>query len=184
MLKIEALDDVTSDTDGLSDLLQSVAGPMDDDETFTPDPDPAYASPSLGDRVFGETASKEDKPAPGRRVTTAMRKDIRGKVAMLLTLAGGAWSARDPHCGGVLLDAIPDRETPDGPADGIASAIADLVCDSPDLVKWFSSSGRYLKWFTLAMAMQPVLQGVFAHHVSHTVAADGQEPDWSNYGAG
>lgn len=184
MLKIDDLDDVTDDTDALSDLLES-PDPLADADVFTADPDPAYASPSLEDRLFGGGAEKDKPAAAGRRVTTAVRKDIRGKVAMLLTLAGGAWSARDPHCGGVLLEAIPDRETPDGPADGIATAIADLVCDSPDLIKWFTTSGRYLKWFTLAMAVQPVLQAAFAHHISHTVTEDGQAPpDWAHYGAG
>lgn len=182
MLRIQELDDVTDSADGLSDLLESATPEAaEEGQDYAPDPEPHFGT-SFEDRVFGDkTADKPD----GRRVTVATRKDIRGKVTMLLAIAGVTWSARDPQCGGALLACAPDRETPDGVAVGIATAITDLICDSPDLVKFFTSSGRYMKWLTLAMSVQPVLQMVFGHHVSHTVADDVEsEQDWSQYGAG
>jgi hypothetical protein len=182
--KIEGLDDVTADDAALSDLLTAPVGAEvgQDGELgelgeLAADPDPGYAPPALEDRIFG------DPDRPARRVSQTVRKDIRGKIAMLLVMVGGGLAARDPHCGGAVLDAIADHDTPEGPQDGIATALADLVCDSPDMVKWFTSSGRYLKWFNLALAIQPVVQMGFAHHVSHSVSDEDQGDDWGRYAA-
>lgn len=177
-LKIEDPEDVTGDADALADLLTSPP-PSDQDgpAEFTQDPDPDYGRTPIEDRLF------VDKPTPSR-VSVSVRKDIRGKIAMLLVIVGGGLAARDQHCGNALLDAIPDTEEDGGDTrEGIATALSDLICDSPDMVKWFTTSGRYLKWLTLAMSVQPVIQAAVSHHISHTVREDQAAPDWSGYAA-
>lgn len=177
MLRVAELADVADDDAALTDLLSTPdTGPAtpDGDSAFTPDPEPDYGRLGLEDRIFpdGSAAGK----ATTKRVSIAVRKDIRAKVAMLLMLVGSAWSARDAHCGGALLDSVGDRE--DEGRVGVASALTDIICDSPDLVGFFTTSGSYMKWLTLALAVQPLATTVVGHHITHTVHDDG-EPDWS-----
>lgn len=175
MLKVAGLADVADDDAALTDLLSTPDdGPAtsDGDAAFAPDPEPDYGRLGLEDRIFPDAAGK----ASSKRVTVAVRRDIRAKVAMLLMLVGSAWSARDAHCGGALLDSVGDSE--DEGRVGVASALTDIICDSPDLVGFFTTSGSYLKWLTLALAVQPLATTVVGHHITHTVH-DGGEPDWS-----
>lgn len=144
------------------------------------DPDPGYGRESIADRLFPD--DDFDKPV---RVTQALKKDVRGKLAMLLGITGAAWSNRDQICGGMLLQSIPDRVDDESgeQVPGLATAIADIVCDSPDMVKWFTTSGKYMKWITLALAAQPVLTVIAGHHVMHTITEEPQdERDYSGFG--
>ncbi|HJP74917.1 MAG TPA: hypothetical protein VJ914_11645, partial [Pseudonocardiaceae bacterium] len=128
-------------------------------------------------------------PVTPKRVTQAVQKDIRGKVAMLLSVGGAAWAARDPYCGGGLLDTIPDRPVydEDGPtgdtSPGLATALTDIFIESPEIVNWFTTSGKYMKWLTLATVLQPLLVKLWAHHISHSVKDEQAPPDWSMYAA-
>ncbi len=106
---------------------------------------------------------------------------------MLLMVIGGTWASRDPYCGQALVDAIPDRGWPaddDAVSEGLASSLTELVCGSPELVRWFSAGGRYLKWMSVAMAVQPVVQAMVAHHITHSADADAPAGDqqWAQYG--
>lgn len=181
-LKFSELADVTGSSDDLEELLNGNSAAMPE---FSADPAPDYGKTSLEDRMFSDANGKAT--AAGKRVTTAVRKDVRGKVAMLLMVGGSAFAARDPQCGGALLDAIPDRDTPEDegePVTGLATALTDLICDSPDIVKWFTTSGSYMKWLTLALAIQPVVTSVVHHHITHTISDDpNAEPNWEQYGS-
>lgn len=172
----------TSEADELLALLN--------DEGQTSDPEPGYmdAKTPMEDRIFPDEPVKS---APPKRVNLSTRKDIRGKVAMLLTVPGSMWAGRDPHCGGAFLEAIPDQvgevindqgELEEATSPGIATALTDIICESPDVVNWFTSSGKYMKWLTLAMAVQPVLATAFQHHVTHSLASTEEtSDDWSRY---
>lgn len=165
------------------------------DELVADDPEPGYPPPSLKDQLFGRGprhTSRPRKPTTSKKtpadkpVTATVRKDVRGKVAMFLTMFGAGWSTRDEHCGQALLDAIGDQSTPAGTSPGIATALTDILCDSPDIVTWFTTGGSYMKWLTLATTLEPVLSMLFRHHVAHTVAEhdEGQAPaDWGMYAA-
>lgn len=157
--------------------LQALLAPTQQEE-IQRDPEPVYEEPvGFEDRLFPD----EPRPRP-KPVTKALQKDIKGKVAMLLMVPGSMWAGRDEHCGGAFLDAIPDDVDAEGDATpGIASALTDIICDSPDMVKWFTTSGKYMKWFTLAMAVQPVLATAFHHHVTHAIQDTPQEQDFSQY---
>lgn len=156
--------------------------PVEDDLEFAADPDPDYGRSSIADKVF------PDHPLPPKKITQAVQRDIRGKVAMLLTVAGAGWKARDPYCGGEFLGSIPDHVLVDDEgntefAPGLASALTDIFIDSPDIVSWFTTSGKYMKYLTLAMVVQPLLTKLWAHHIAHSVQDDGEQApqDWSMY---
>jgi hypothetical protein len=113
-------------------------------------------------------AAPRDIPSPrGKhaRVTATVRRDIEAKVGIMLEVPGRVWEARDPWCGGAFVAQLPETR----------AAFADLVCDSPDMVAWFTGvGGGFMKWLNLLVALQPVGTMLYAHHIAHAVgqAAD------------
>lgn len=175
----DQLDDIVTNSDESPQVPDYPDFP--EAEALIPDPEPGWDKPSFADRVFPETPAAKSS---AKKITVAVRKDIRAKTAMILTVLGSGWAAKDPYCGGALIEAVPDGTTPEGDvAPGIATALTDIFCDSPDIVAWFTTSGRYLKWLTLAMAIQPVLTMAAQHHFTHTVGddEDSQASDYSQY---
>ena len=131
-----------------------------------PDEPPAHASKAR--RKAARAAGREPRAAAKIRVTVSVRADITAKIAMPLEIGGQIWRARDPLCGTVFLE----QRAP------IAEALADIVCDSPDLVAFFTGpGGAFMRYLNLAAALWPVLEVLAAHHVWHTVeiAPDGAE---------
>lgn len=179
LLFADQIDDVSEDPAEIAELLDSLAdfdGGLRDDiaaGSFLEDPDPGYDKPSVAERVIG---SKGSKTGGARKPSAAVRKDIRAKVAIFLSMGGTVWESRDAHCGGALLSSVPET----------SDALTDIFCDSPDIVNWFTASGKYMKWLNLAAALQPVAATMFSHHVSHSLRDEepGAEPDWSQYRAG
>ena len=102
------------------------------------------------------------------RLTAAVRKDVEAKIRFVLVPAGQVWQARDPWCGGAFSQQEPE----------VSSALAEIVCDSPDLLAWFSGpAGGFMKYFRLFMALQPVAMTVWMHHLRHVeLPADAQQP--------
>ena len=175
-LQFAGVDEELSDEE-LTAFLASGAGDDDglDETAFLDDPDPGFEKPSVAERVLGAKNSKAKTSTQGRKPTAAVRKDIRGKVAMMMMMGATVWETRDAPCGAALSEAVPD----------VSDALTDILCDSPDIVNWFTSSGRYLKWLNLAAALQPVMGTLFAHHVTHSIEdEDAPPPDWSQYRAG
>lgn len=112
------------------------------------------------------------KPSPPRtaskvKVTGAIRADVHAKIRFALRPLGGVWQARDQICGSAFLEQEP----------AISDAVADLVCDSPDLLAFFTGpGGGFMKYLKLAMACQPVAMVLWMHHIVHAIAdgPDGQ----------
>ena len=70
-------------------------------------------------------------------------------------------------CGGRFLDQ----------RDPIVDALTDIVCDSADLVAFFTGpGGAFMKYLNLGAAVWPVAEMVAAHHVYHSIALDDTEP--------
>lgn len=184
----EQLDDVSTDEEALADFLDLARsraatddeGPLFSDAdlrgvSFDADPDPGFGKPGIEDKIIPDSAFD---PPKGRAVSARIQKDVRAKTAFMLTAVGGVWQSRDRHCGGVFMDSVPE----------VSEALADIFCDSPDIVKWFTASGKYMKYMTLVMALQPVVTTIAAHHVFHSIDEQNDEPgaaaDWSQYRAG
>jgi hypothetical protein len=133
-----------------------------------PDQPPGHARPRARRRERPTSAG----PARPPRVTAGIRTDIRAKVELILMAPGAVWAARDPICGGTFIEQIPDT----------SDAFTDIICDSPDLVAFFTGpGGAFMRWLKLGAALMPVGQAVMAHHVYHTVELaegpdDAQQP--------
>lgn len=162
---------------------EPMAGPGRDDppgpppepsaeDDLEPDPPPVHLH-----------GAKPRAPRPGKaatvKVTPAIRRDINAKLQLMLFVPGKVWETRDPWCGGVFVQQLP--ETTD--------ALTDIICDSPDLVAFFTGpAGGFMKYMKLILALQPVGVMAWSHHIAHTVggpAANGQGPvpDMADYAA-
>jgi hypothetical protein len=152
--------------------------PSSDDEEIPEDTPPRHGGPGIipPDR---RTRTTSHGHGSGKiRVTAAVRKDIEAKVTMMLIVPGKIWQARDPACGGVFVDTIP----------GQAPAWTDIICDSADLVEFFTGTGgAFMKYLNLMTVLMPVFQMVWAHHVAHTVELRpetvAEAPDLTAYAA-
>lgn len=120
-------------------------------------------------RLKDKRGSKAPPPrvTPKVKVTAAIRTDVHAKIRFALRPLGGVWQARDQICGSVFLEQEPE----------ISDALADIVCDSPDLLAFFTGpGGGFMKYLKLAMAFQPVAMVLWMHHIAHAIAdgPDGQ----------
>ena len=137
-----------------------------------PGVDPA---PAHGRRDWKRAPGKPPpRPRPGR-VTAGIRGDIDAKIRFALQVPGTIWQARDPLCGGTFIEQIPDT----------AEAFTDIVCDSADLVAFFTGpGGSFMKILKVGAALMPVVQVTMAHHVYHSVElAEGEPQADVNYAA-
>jgi hypothetical protein len=118
-----------------------------------PDEPPAHA------RRKRRKTPEAEKPKRAR-IAVGIRADINAKVSMPLEVGGTIWAARDQLCGGVFLAQRP----------AIADALTDIICESPDLVAWFTGpASGFMRYLNLAGALWPVVEMIGAHHVYHSV---------------
>lgn len=99
---------------------------------------------------------------PDVKVTPKVIGDIEGKLAFWLGLTAEPWAVADPYCGGVYAGQVPD----------IAKKLAPIICQSPDLVRWFGKSSTFILWTELGIAVRPVATAVIKHHVTKTIKLD------------
>jgi hypothetical protein len=158
---------------GVSFPAEDWEPPPLEQEKLEPEPEPAHA------RKDWRRPSGGGKKSPGRapRLTQAIRGDINGKISFALEIPGRVWAARDPVCGGTFVQQRGE----------IADALTEIVCQSPDLVAWFTGpGGSFMLYLNLAAACWPVATVALAHHVYHTLdetPPDSQQPDYSRYAA-
>lgn len=98
-------------------------------------------------------------PAPAGqpvKVTAAVRADIEGKLAMMLAMPVMSWKMADPVCGGAAADQTAE----------FCRALAPLICQSPDMVEWFSKGTTFMLWLAVAKSLQPVGAAVWNHHIA------------------
>jgi hypothetical protein len=169
------------------------AGPGPARPGTTPAPPPPGPSPGPPPQRGGDDGEIPADPAPGPvndrtrrggggrpgpvRVTANVRKDVEAKLGLMLEIPGRVWAARDPYCGGAFVQSIPE----------IRPAAAELVCQSPDLVAWFTGTGGgFMLWLNLLTALQPVLYTMWAHHIAHAIEEPGNDqaaPSAAQYAA-
>ena len=141
-----------------------------------PDEPPLHATREWRDRRPGKARAAARPP----RITNAVRGDIDAKISFALEIPGRLWQARDPVCGTVFVEQRPD----------ISAALTDIVCQSADLVAWFTGpGGNFMMVLNLMAACWPVVTMAMAHHVYHSIEdlPEGQGeaagPDYSRYAA-
>lgn len=99
------------------------------------------------------------------KITAGVRKDIEAKVGIMLEVPGRVWQARDPVCGEVFVQQLPPTR----------AALTDLICQSPDMVAWFTGvGGGFMLYLNLLAALQPVGFAVWAHHITHQIETPAQ----------
>jgi len=96
------------------------------------------------------------------KITAAVRRDVEGKIAFVFGMSGQLWAMADPVCGNAFLSNSPE----------IAKKLTPIICQSPDVVKWLTKSSNFILWIDLFMAMWPVAQMIFMHHIAKTIADD------------
>lgn len=150
--------DFDLDEDELPDWLEPDAQAQAPRQPAQPDPPPGHVAPDRRRRGRGI-------PPPGKaglnpvKVTATIRKDVRAKVGIVLVPATELWAMRDNVCGAVAVQQEPR----------ISDALATLICDSPELLNWFTGpTGQFMKYFELFMAVLPILMAVRAHHLTHS----------------
>jgi hypothetical protein len=134
------------------------------------DPPPAHGNK----REWRKTSPKAGAPRKPAKVTASVRTDIDAKISFALMIPGQIWAARDPVCGGTFVQQRPE----------ISAALTEIVCQSPDLIAWFSGSGgQFMLWLNLAAAAWPVATAAMAHHVYHSIETGEPQADTTRYAA-
>jgi hypothetical protein len=129
-----------------------------------PEPEPEITADRPPGRLAEPRTSGKRSGQARTRVTAGLRKDVESKIRFVLMPAGAAWAVRDAPCGGTFRQQEPE----------ISAALAEIVCDSPDLLAWFTGpAGGFMKYFRLLMACQPVAVTVWMHHMAHAQLAEG-----------
>jgi hypothetical protein len=113
-------------------------------------------------RQRGQRQRKTRPDQPVIKITKAVQADITGKLAFWLSIPAEPWLRVDPYCGGAYASQV----------DEIALKMAPLVCQSPDLVRWFSKSSTFIMWTELGIAVRPVAEAIIAHHVTKRISLD------------
>jgi hypothetical protein len=130
-----------------------------DDGTFSI-ADAARSVPDDPDPLGGT----ENRQSFEIKITAAVRRDIRGKLAFMLGMTGNLWQMVDPTCGTVMLERVPE----------ISKALVPIMCQSPDVVRWFQRASNFSLYFNLIMAVWPLISVVYAHHLAHSIGDNGQ----------
>jgi hypothetical protein len=180
-VEVSAMDE--DDLDGLDPDLAPGTSPDDSGVQAPPadldeareragrDPEPRHL---VGRTRRGRPAKQPAVKQPAVKVTATVRADIEGKLAFWLSIPAEPWMRVDPYCGGTYAENV----------DQIALKVAPLVCQSPDLVRWFSKSTTFILWTELGIAVRPVVEAVIAHHVTKRIALTAEGEAFEQPGGG
>lgn len=117
------------------------------------------------------TAQKDPRPARARRfyttqtqksssrVTASEKKDVQGKISMLLLPPAAIWGRYDEYCGSAFAKVIPQ----------LSADLAEIFADNAEIMAWFASGAGWMKYLKLLNTLQPVGEMMWAHHIAHTV---------------
>lgn len=97
--------------------------------------------------------------AKGVRLTKRLRDELTGELTLLLAVAGMGWGIKDPMCGGALANE----------SGNIAEKLVPIIAKSPRAVKFLTSGAGITVYIELAMALKPVGETFFAHHLMKNV---------------
>lgn len=146
--------------------------PQDYDETFSAtdlideiEPDPRPGTP-----LSGRWAAPTEKVTP----TKAVKQEVSDQLQILLDFFTLAWTQRDPYCGGVMAEQSPV----------IVDRMVTIIMRRPSWLAWFNKSGGWADWLALATAVRPVIDAIYAHHITKVAGNDGSNGEaYSDYPA-
>lgn len=139
------------------------------------DPDPGWMRPGADQQPDGDQWS----------LTDTDRKDIKALIALAYTLPSEALPLLDPYC----FEPLQEKDT----AEGVISAVSDIVCGSPRVARWAASAAGLMPWIKLGIALKPIAIASLHHHVLRDVEVELDREnktmlvtkrDWSMFKAG
>ena len=130
-----------------------------------PDPEPGAPAP----RPRGPLL----KPATAGPVTPALKKRISGELEAYIEMMAIPLVFRDEVCGAAVH----------AQAKPIADAIARILARYPDLAHKFLATGVLGDWIALGLAVKPVIEAVYAHHVAKPQEETDDGADFGAYPA-
>ena len=135
------------------------------------EPRPVSPGPAHTRREWRRRKPKGPKPrsyqARAPRLTATVRADVDAKISFALEIPGRLWQARDPVCGAAFVEQRPE----------ISAALTEIVCNSPDLLAWFTGAGGgYLLYLNLLATCWPVATLWLAHHIYHSIGYEPEQP--------
>lgn len=161
----DAFSELGSNWDSIKDPFQSLADSLPDD----PSPDQEAREQSQGAQIITPTGQIV--------VTKQVANDIQGKLAFLLSMPSAMLMPLDPICFGALQDRIP----------AMSASLTPLICQSPDMVKFFTKESGFILWLSFLATAWPVIQTVIAHHLTKSITLDDKgnvkKVDHSQYAA-
>lgn len=155
------------DDDGQGDESGELLTDLAADAPRTVSPGPAHTR-----REWRRSSKRRSRPRPALkapRLTATVKADVDAKISFALEIPGRLWAAKDPVCGAAFVEQRPE----------ISAALTEIVCNSPDLLAWFTGAGGgYLLYLNLLATCWPVATLWLAHHVYHSVGEPGDgQPD-------
>ncbi len=119
-------------------------------------PDPAPVNRRSSGPVVPKTYGK---------VTPAMKKRIAAELEVYIELLAMPVMMRDQHCGGAIHDN----------AGKVADAISQILARYPDVAHKFVTTGVFADGLKLALALKPIGEAIWEHHVVKTEGGNDSE---------
>lgn len=106
-----------------------------------------------------------------RAVTARVQKEIQETVEAYLGIAATGFAMKDPICGGVALDIVPN----------VAEKAVPLLSRNPKIVAYLTKGNNFKEVMDFALAVLPLVQVVYAHHMAHSIKMGAEQEAVPNY---
>lgn len=124
---------------------------------------PDYDPPQYSDEEIEKATTTEQVV----QLTEEMKNDIQGQLAFIGSIVSMIWGSRDPICAGQFIDNI----------DNISEKAIPIIAKSPRAVAFMLKQGGLMDYLALGVAMKPVFSTWVGHHITHTIAPEGDRPE-------
>lgn len=106
-----------------------------------------------------------------RSVSAKVQREIQETIEAYLGVIATGFAVKDPICGSVALDHVPN----------IAAKAAPLLARNAKIAEYLTKSSNFKEVLDLALAILPLAQVVYAHHMAHTISTGQNEEPVRNY---
>ncbi len=164
----------------MASLLDRIMGQENPEEI---DPEIPDKIPPEWTRELSQDPPPDTAQAPRKRprqattsgpVTPALKRRIAAELEAYIELAAIPLVMQDETCGGALHEQ----------AEPIAKAIAQILARYPEIAHKFLATGLIGDWLKLLLAIKPVGQAMWKHHVVKPPEQEGEtgeQPDYSAF---